>query len=154
MKPRLQWAADAATAVVAVVVVAVLGARFFDRGGPPDAQLDGQAIGIDFAAAEHTLVMVLRSDCTFCEQSKPFYARLGESRAVQIAIAAPPGDGGIAGYASILAADVVVFPTRETLPVSSTPSLLLVDREGVVEAAWMGLLDARREDEVLAAVSG
>lgn len=40
------------------------------------------------------------------------------------------------------------------LPVRGTPTLLLVDSEGAVEAAWTGLLSPEREAEVLAAVFG
>ena len=126
-----QRLADYTTIVVGLVILVVLGERFFS-GGSPEPLLPVQthldaSVGVDFAAAEQTLVMVLQSDCPYCEQSLPFYRSLKslprESDDLQIVIVAPPG----------------------------TPTLLLVDRDGVIEAAWMGLLDQSREAEVLAA---
>lgn len=154
---KLSRLADGLTVVVAMSILIVLGMRLFARPTEPPAVTDVQLsaeLGIDFAAAERTLVVVLQSDCPYCEQSKPFYGRLADEqrRGVQIAIAAPPGDTGIADYSALLDTNVVVFPDRGELPVNSTPTLLLVNGEGVVEVSWIGLLDDRREEEVVAAL--
>lgn len=45
--------------------------------------------------------------------------------------------------------DSVVFVASGELPVRGTPTLLLVDGEGLVTHIWIGLLDADREAEVL-----
>ena len=151
--------ADAATILVALVVLAVVGMRFVGGGvlGPPptDVKLDAES-GIDFSRVERTLVAVLQSDCTFCAQSRPFYEQLGrrERDGVQIVIVAPPNDTGIDSYRSLLAPDDLVFVRPGVLPVSSTPTLLLVARDGTVEATWIGLLSPEREAEVLTLVFG
>lgn len=152
--------ADTATVAIAVAVFAILGMGVV--GGPSapmsaefdGVRLDGVSVGIDFAGAERTLVAVLRSDCPFCERSKPFYRRLAarEREDVQFVIAAPPGDMDIESYRPVLEPDSIVFIERGTLPVLGTPTLLLVDREGAVEAAWTGQLSPDQEGEVLAAV--
>lgn len=160
MMRGLRAVADGATVVVALAVLFVLGMRVV--GGPSqsppdfvDFRLDAST-GIDFSAAERTLVAVLRSDCPFCDQSKPFYRRLasGDRTGVRIVVVARRGDAEIDSYRPVLEPDSVVFVGPGVLPVSGTPTLLLVDRQGVVEAAWIGLLGREREDEVLAAVFG
>lgn len=50
--------------------------------------------------------------------------------------------------------DAVVFVEGGVLPVSGTPTLLLVDSEGLVTHAWIGLLDAGREADVIEALFG
>ena len=154
----LRPVADGATVVVALAVLFVLGTRFV--GGPSlsrfdyaDFRLDAST-GIDLSAAERTLVAVLRSDCPFCDQSKPFYEQLAkrDRTGVQIVVAAPRGDADIESYRPVLEPDSIVFVEPGVLPVSGTPTLLLVDSDGLVEAAWIGLLGSDRQKEVLTAV--
>jgi len=97
---------------------------------------------------------VLRSDCPFCDQSKPFYEQLAkrDRTGVQIVVAAPRGDADIESYRPVLEPDSIVFVEPGVLPVSGTPTLLLVDSDGLVEAAWIGLLGSDRQKEVLTAV--
>ena len=104
MKGRLQGAVDAVTVLAGVALVAVFGSRFVDRAEPLEAaKLDGETIGVDFTAADQTLLLVLRSDYPYCEQSKPLYGRLSQERRseVQFVIAAPPGDMETEGYSTI-----------------------------------------------------
>ena len=165
----LRHVADGATVVVALAVLFVLAMRFSGDSSQPspdlsDAGWDGSFTGVrldapagmDLSAAERTLVAVLRSDCPFCDQSKPFYEQLArrDRTGIQIVVAAPRGDTGIENYRSVLEPDSIVFVGPGALPVRGTPTLLLVDSEGAVEAAWTGLLGPEREAEVLAAVFG
>ena len=48
--------------------------------------------------------------------------------------------------------DSVVFVDDGVLPVSGTPTLLMVDRDGVVTNAWIGLLSEERKAEVIDAL--
>ena len=120
--------------------------------------LDGGAIGIDFAEPRATLIMVLASDCPFCQESMPFYRRLlSHDRArVQVVVAAPVRDAGMGDYlaSESVTPDAQVFVEAGILPVGGTPTLLVVDSEGVVTHAWVGLLDAEREADVLGVLFG
>ena len=157
---KLQRFADGLTVVVGLVALGVIGARVFDSpasvapAGPSEVQLDASAIGIDFSAADRTFVMVIQSDCPYCEESLAFYEGLPRSAAVQVVIAAPAGDAEIEKYRAAIEPDSVVFVEPGVMPVSSTPTLLLADRRGIVESAWVGLLDASREEQVMSAVFG
>ena len=151
---KLVRLADGLTVAVAVVIVGVVGARFIpgERVPAVDTTIDGQAAGIDFGAAQQTLIIVLQSDCPYCEQSRPFYERLPRDTSAQIVIAAPLGDTDIESYRELIEPDDLVFIESGVLPVGGTPTLLLVDAEGRVDAAWIGLLDSGREAEVMDAL--
>ena len=161
--------ADALIVVVAVVVLGVIGIRYTSFSGTPTdfrtpgdravgEQLDSVVVGIDFGAGEKTLVMALDSDCVFCQQSMPFYRRLLEAdRAdTQIVVATSPDDSAIVDYLSTerVSPDNVVFVAPGTLPVPGTPTLLLVDDQGLITHAWVGLLDDYREAEVISSLFG
>lgn len=82
-----------------------------------------------------------------------FYRRVAASATtdVQVVVAAPPDDTGIHERleAESLEPDALVIVERGVLPVSGTPTLLLVDNEGLVTHAWIGRLDADGEADVL-----
>lgn len=121
-------------------------------------RLDGTAAGMDFSAARRTLVVAIRQDCPACAASMPFYRRLTDRAAsdVRVVVAAPPGDVEIERYLAAhgVKADAVVRRTADTLPVSATPTLLLVDAAGFVEHFWVGVLSPAAEEDLLTGVFG
>ena len=147
--------ADVATILLLVVAVAVLGARYFESSGEvePGGYL-GDSAGIDWSESDRTLVMALESTCPFCQRSVPFYRRLiaEAGNDVRIVAVAPPEDVGFKDFLTSggLVPHVIAFVPRGVLPVSGTPTLLLVDDGGQVTHTWIGMLDATREDEVVA----
>ena len=102
--------------------------------------------------------MVLQSDCGFCQESMPFYRRLLERdhEDLGIVVAAPPSDRVIGDYLASegVNPDSIVFVDLSELSVPGTPTLLLADDEGQVMRAWVGLLNAEREAELIATVFG
>ena len=102
--------------------------------------------------------MALDSGCIFCRESMAFYRRVATRDApdVRVVVAASPDDTGIREYlkAEDLEPDALVVIERGVLPVSGTPTLLLVDSEGVVTHAWIGRLDADGEADVFNALVG
>ena len=162
--PRI---ADVVTilAGVALLVLVVFRSNSVINLPDPFTQLEAESVGqridavgrLDFAESQ-TLIMALQSDCGFCQKSMPFYRRLLERDAneVQIVVAAPPRDSRIGDYLASenVNPDSVVFVQPGTLPVQGTPTLLLVDNEGLVTHAWIGLLNADREAEVIDAMFG
>ena len=120
--------------------------------------MDTAATGIDYSAGDRNLVMALQSDCPFCQESMPFYRRLLErdTADVQIVVVAPPQDTNINDYLASegVYPDSIVFVAPGVLPVSGTPTLLLVNGEGLVTRAWIGVLSPEREAEVIDALFG
>lgn len=164
MRTYLPRVADAVTVLVGIAILAVISTRHFGENPSSLPQPRDELVGteidslgrIDFAVATRSLVMALRSDCIFCQDSMPFYRRLvaADRGDAQIVVAAPAHDVGIGDYlaSESVTPDSVVLVESGVLPVQGTPTLLVVDRDGVVTHAWLGLLDAEREAEVVEAL--
>ena len=149
----------AGVAVLVLLVIHVSGDAPIDPTetlGRLESEIVGRRINGAELAPSRTLVMALRSDCVFCQESMPFYRRLLErDRAgVRIVVAAPRDDTGIGDYLESEGTkpDSIVFVEPDALPVSGTPTLLYVDDEGLITHAWIGLLNAAREREVFDAL--
>lgn len=150
--------------LVGVVLAAglIIGIRHGDSRSVGNARngfrLDSAAIGVDFGAARRTLILAIQQDCPACAASMPFYRRLtGRATSdVRVVVAAPPGDVQIEQYLSAhgVEPDAVVHQGSDTLPVSVTPTLLLVDAAGFVEHFWIGVLSSAAREDLLKGVFG
>jgi hypothetical protein len=150
--------------VAAVMLTAYVGQRMFAApgtlGGSTPELTPGQQLsmpGVNFARARQTLVFVISADCTFCTQSMPFYARLATQRSqlggTQFVVWTADAAGRASGYlqAHAFSVDQVLEgQDRKTLPVTGTPTLLLLDGAGKLKQAWRGLLQPAQETEVVA----
>ncbi len=166
--PTLRRLTDIVVLLLGVCLLVVLVGRYvpftFRTWQVPDTYLsevfvDASLSGIDFSVAQKTLILVLQSDCVFCQESMPFYRRLLSDRGVtdvQVVAAAPPYDTRIGEYlvSEGVTVDSVVFVESGVLPVSGAPTLLMVDSKGLVTHAWLGLLNAEHESEVMSVAFG
>jgi len=163
MKTKLETIANVIVIVFAVVVGAFFVKDRLSTNAPePNTVKAGDKLanldGWDWSAHEQTLVLGLRKGCHFCEDSAPFYQRL----------AAQPQQGGTTIVAVFPdTADVVKEVVQleglrihalagvplEKLKIDATPTLLLVDRNGKVVDAWIGMLSPRQELEVMKATA-
>ena len=154
----LRRAVDALTVAVGIMALALLIDVWRPGSAEQDARLDAVALGIDFRAARHTLIVVVQVGCPGCESSMPFYRRLADEvpADVQMVVAAPERDVHVGEYLSAhnVRPDAIASVRRDDLPVLMTPALLLVDSAGRVVRGWRGVLSPRLEDEVLVAVQG
>lgn len=165
MKNRIEVAANLIVIVLAVVVGSVyLRDRLAMRG------LEGKEIkagdrlprleGWEWGAHDRTLVLALRKGCHFCEDSAPFYQRLAatqqedRSNIAIVAVFPDPVDA-VNEVVRSEALGVRALPEvpLERLKISGTPSLMLVDRSGMVLNIWIGMLSPRQELEVMRAVA-
>ncbi|MFL6209948.1 MAG: peroxiredoxin family protein [Pyrinomonadaceae bacterium] len=111
--------------------------------------------GIDWAKNERTLLLALSQGCHFCTASAPFYQRLtqelsGQKNIGLVALLPQPVDNARTYLTSlgVAVADVRQVPL-DALGVVGTPTLILVNKEGVVIDAWRGQLPSNKEQEVL-----
>lgn len=161
MEISLPRVADAVTVLVGIALLVALPTSLLREDPLSPNLLEASVVGeridplgeVDFSTTTRSLVMVLQSDCVFCQESMPFYRRLvaADRSDAQIVVVAPPRDAGIIGdylASEGVTPDSVVFVGSGVLPISGTPTLLLVDRDGVVTNAWIGLLSEEREAEV------
>lgn len=114
---------------------------------------------IDWKASKKTLVMYLSTTCHFCDESSPFYKRLLEkytnSKDVRF-IAVLPQSINVAGeHLNKLGVHVSEIQSAdfESIGVTATPTLLLVDESGKVSDTWQGKLTISRENDVFEKVS-
>lgn len=114
----------------------------------------------NWAANGQTLVIVMQIGCGFCEAMAPFYKEvtdklIGRKNLHVVAVFPQPVDEGKSFLADqgFLNASDVKQATLKSLSVNSTPTVLLVDKTGVVTKLWNGNLDDHQKAELTAAVA-
>ena len=112
-------------------------------------------VGVDWSKNERTLLMALSDQCHFCSASAPFYQRLTKEMSAQekitlIAVFPQPVNEA-RDYLNSLGISIadVRQSSFDALGVMATPTLVLVNKEGIVINTWRGQLPPNKEDEVL-----
>lgn len=154
---KLEVTANVAIVVVAAVLCAVLVKTYLFAPTPQPQQqsLVGARVPVpevDWRGNGRTLLLVLQKGCRFCAESAPFYQRLArESGQVRLVAVLPQQVEESREYLREL--DVPVAEVRQApfkdLGIRGTPTLLLVNGEGVVTGSWFGKLPPDKEAEVL-----
>lgn len=174
MERRLQLASSIAFLVLCLVGTA-LGIRELVRvPPPPPPQVANVAVpaarpprpvyqpgermqisGVNFAAADRTLMLVVQKGCSFCEVSMPFYQRLGADAAIAkrtrlVAVAPDEVTISQADFAKFgVRVDQVVQSSLSQIKVRGTPTAILVDRNGVIEQVLSGRLTESQEQALV-----
>jgi hypothetical protein len=165
MKNKIETVAN----VIVIAFAVVVGSVFLkDRLSPaaPESNVVkagdklARLAGWDWGAHDQTLVLGLRKGCHFCEDSAPFYQRLvaqqqqGGSKFPIVAVFPDTADTAKEVLQSEgLGVQALGGVPLETMKMSGTPTLLLVDRSGTVLNAWIGMLSPRQELEVMRATT-
>ena len=110
----------------------------------------------EFKKAEMTVVLVVRSQCTFCTDSMPFYRRLQQrahhvsGRLRLVAVSLDPVAVGRAYLAEhgVMPDAVAPYPITTRTRVDGTPTLVAVDSSGRVVGRWTGRLSSTQEREM------
>jgi hypothetical protein len=107
---------------------------------------------VDWRQHEQGLVLALSSTCHFCTESAPFYRRLLAECGgrTQIVAVLPQSQQDGRQYLSRLGLTIadVRQAALASIGVEGTPTLLLVDRNGVVQDAWVEKLPPAEEARV------
>ena len=160
---KLEAAANISVICAALLVGGIALKQFLlPKSGPNLSQIKvGQKVSlknIDWSLKRKHVVLGLSSTCRFCADSAPFYQRLiREVNKHQdlgaIAILQEPTKNG-AEYLGKLGVSIADVRQTEfaSIPISATPTILLVTSNGVVEKVWVGKLSRKAESEVMEAV--
>jgi thiol-disulfide isomerase/thioredoxin len=111
--------------------------------------------GVDWAQSEKTLVLALNKGCHYCSASASFYQRLARETAghkdVRLIAVLPQEVSEGKQYLDELKIPIqdIRQASLDSLGVSGTPTLILLDKTGSVTAAWTGQLPADKEPDVL-----
>jgi peroxiredoxin len=183
MEIKTSRLADVAVIIACVAVVTHVGLQY--RGGarasgaaavaPPASRAAGilpykageKSPTLDrvaYNSADRTLLMFVKSTCTYCTQSMPFYVKLAEARKrmggkVRLVAISPDPPEVLANYLSshgvTVDTQVAVTPLQmQQIRIRGTPTLVLADTRGTIQEAWMGRLPPENEPAVLKALLG
>lgn len=130
---------------------------------PPVLYATGEAIAVesvDFTRADRTLLMVVRKGCRFCDESMPFYKRLGDdamiAKRAQLVVVAPDDEAVSREELARqqIRVDHVVKRSLGLLKVRGTPTAIVVNKAGRVEKVMVGRLDEKQQQELMSALKG
>jgi thioredoxin-related protein len=113
----------------------------------------------DWSNSNQHLILILQKGCHFCSEGAPFYRRLVEETAgrsdVHLMAALPQESTEAQQYLTDLGVHVndVKHASPSVFGVKGTPTLLLVDKTGIVTDIWSGKLPPDKEAAVLSRLS-
>lgn len=158
---KTELVSNIAIIVVALVLGVVVVKRFLLSPQAP-APVKPIAAGtkmvlpdMEWAKSRQTLLVVLAPGCRFCSESVPFYQRLAKEALgrsdVQLVAVLPQSPAEGRKYLDDLNVAIQQVKQAElpSIQVTGTPTLILVDSQGIVTHAWIGKLPAEQEEEVL-----
>ncbi len=107
---------------------------------------------IDWSESEQTYVLALNKTCAFCKVSAPLYRRLVEESAqregVRVIALLPHPVGESVQYLDGLGikASEVRDVRFDSLGIMNTPTIMLVNKAGIVTNMWVGRIPKNSED--------
>lgn len=162
---KVELFTNIAIIAVAILFGAVLVQQYIIGSSHPDRNTKlskgisaGEKISlpnVDWEKSHQTLLLVVSPNCHFCSESVPFYKKLvlqaasaGDIRLVAV-LPQPINQGR--KYLNDLGVEIneVEQADLSSIQVSGTPTLILVNSQGVVTDVWLGKLLADRESEVM-----
>lgn len=151
--------------VAIVIITLLMGAVFVKQylfAGPGKAAVKEIAAGtklslsgIDWQKNGQTMLLVVAPGCHYCSESAPFYQRLvrqtQERGEIKLMAVFPQGSSDGSRYLKELGLPIeaVTAASLDSMGIIGTPTLLLVNNQGVVTNVWIGQLPPDKEAEVL-----
>jgi hypothetical protein len=166
---KLETVANLSTALVSLLLSIVLVKVFLLPQGRPPASaarpqvakgtsLKGSLPGVDWSKNGRTLVLAISTRCHFCTDSAPFFQRISKDRPASTKLLAvlPQTVDESRKYLDEegVRVDDVRQATLDSIQVTGTPTLLLVDKAGTVPGVWVGKLEPSQQDDVLRVLKG
>lgn len=163
---KLELVTNVTIIVVALFFAVVLASRFIAADTTKDKSAAQQNLEntrfnldqVNWAVNEKNLVLAFSTTCRFCLESTSFYKQLtekvkGQASIKMIAVTPQPTDEVKELFAkqNILVEDVIQTRLSD-VSINGTPTLLLIDKNGVVQKVWVGRLSPESEAEVMAAL--
>jgi peroxiredoxin len=155
---RIEIAANVAIIVVAVAVVLFFVKNYRMNRTGPRAQI---SVGTKFALKDvnwpgsgKTVVLALSTTCHYCTESAGFYRELVQQcqkQHVRVIAVLPQPLNEAQSYLNKegVSVDEVRQGSFPELKIGGTPTLVVLDNQGVVKSVWIGKLPENKEKEVL-----
>jgi len=155
----IEVGANAGIVIVALLCIVIGIKSYWGRGYsrthniPIGTQLNLH--GINWGTQPKSIILALSTNCHFCTESAPFYrdlvAKCASEHIRTIAVfpqSAPEAISYLTGEQ--VKVDEIKEAPLDTIRVAGTPTLILVDGHGKVQAAWIGKLSAEQQNQVFA----
>jgi hypothetical protein len=150
-------AANISIIIVAVVIVIVFARNYFSASKTLPSNIAAgaklTAEPVNWHDSPKNVVLLLSTTCHFCKESSGFYRKLVEDCRSHARTVALFPQTPLEAQAYLKAEDVQVDEVKhadfQSLQIGGTPTLLLVDSNGVVQKVWLGKLPEAKEQEVL-----
>lgn len=163
LKTKVEVASNVAVILIAFMFLATLASSYLS-GLPPQNLKAGLQRGqkfadlprIDYGSSESTLLLFLNTDCSYCNASTSFYrqliearlARGGETRLVSL-FPAPGEEAAQYLKQNRLPIEAVGDVNFNDLNLPGTPTIVLLDKGGVVKDFWVGKIPEHEEAQVI-----
>lgn len=156
---KIELFANVAIIVVALLISGIVVKRYFFDSQTKPASIIGTRInlsGADWSKNRSTLILALSKDCRFCTQSAPFYQRLvkktASPNAARLIAVFPQSVEESTRYLNEIGVQItdIKQTSLTSLGTKGTPTLILVNNDGIITDSWMGMLSSEKEAEVLA----
>jgi hypothetical protein len=125
------------------------------ESGPNSESLS--TIGVDWKQSRQTLVLALSTGCHYCTDSAPFYRQLASiPRSTRLIALLPQPVAESRDYLKSLGVtvdDVKQVQFSSIKIGGGTPTLLLINENGLVTKSWIGKLAEDQQKEVLKEIS-
>jgi thiol-disulfide isomerase/thioredoxin len=155
------------------LVIALVRAAYFarpNRGAKPIAAMtsgakhttsDSEKVtfeDVDWSKSKQTLLLFLSTTCGFCKKSAPFYKDISQevtdARSLRLIAVFPQNqdlekDKEFLNSAGIMISDIRQSRSNGPLGVTGTPTLVLVDKNGIATDRWVGALSLSQHSEIL-----
>ncbi len=160
MSKRWEIAANVAVVCLCLMMMSVIAWKFVlphrpaaAANKPPIGKVL-QVPGVVWNGSAKTVLLALSSQCRFCSESAPFYRKLAEvskDKNVRVIALFPQTQNEARQYFKDLGVPIheVWQGSLATVFVKSTPTLLIVNRTGVVTEGWIGKLPEALQTEVI-----
>jgi peroxiredoxin len=159
---RLEVAVNVAILCAFLMVAALAAQRFWSastnaRTTSPEIGTKVSLAGVDWSKSDRNLVLALSTTCRFCSQSAPFYKELvpdAEQHGIRVIAVLPQALSESRSYLDGLGVDVqnILQSSLDSVKAKATPTLLIVDKTGTINKAWVGKLESQREKQVIASL--
>lgn len=158
LRSNIELGAQIVIALAVVVAAGVLVKRnIFPRQPSPENRPRinaGEKLNVpnvNWEQNKKSLVFFLKKDCVFCTSSAPFYRQLLEEaskRKVKSLAILPDSDQEAREYIAYLKLpiDTVQTGSLDTYKITGTPTVVFVDRQGIVRNVWFGAAREREKE--------
>lgn len=167
LKTTLEVTTNIAVILVAVAMLSLLAIFVFVKPRTPTLSIGlqkGQAFGqiskVDYGRSDRTLLIALSTACSYCQENLPFYQKLTSAPVpfhnnLQVVALFPNAAEDVEKYVreNKLPIEAVAAVDFNSLRISGTPTIILVDKNGVVQDFWIGKLSEQEANKFLHLVS-